>query len=173
MIEYNIFFDIWGKQEAHQYNNFLGCINISADKSKNLPSTTRIKDGIIMDDPIMIEIIQKIRNLFTIADVNKTITWKDKKDTKDKDKKDTNIVEHDKQFDLAEALQKAPYNYEIKKEHHDHLICTKCGKIVEFNNPAIEKMQEKVSSEYNFRLTTHVMTLFGECLDDKCQENKD
>jgi len=81
------------------------------------------------------------------------------------------------QLELAGLIEKNQFNktqsnYEIKKEHHDHLICTKCGKIVEFNNPDIEKMQEKVSSDYNFRLTTHVMTLFGECLDDKCQENK-
>ena len=40
--------------------------------------------------------------------------------------------------------------YEIKKQHHDHLICIKCGKIIEFINDDLEKLQEKISNNYKF-----------------------
>ena len=61
------------------------------------------------------------------------------------------------QLEVAGLIEKNQFNnsqsnYELKKAHHDHLICTKCGKIVEFNNPDIEKMQEKISLDYNFKL---------------------
>ncbi len=81
------------------------------------------------------------------------------------------------QLEVAGLIEKNQFNksqsnYELKKAHHDHLICTKCGKIIEFNNPDIEKMQEKISTNFNFKLKTHVMTLFGECTNGKCENNK-
>ncbi len=51
------------------------------------------------------------------------------------------------------------------KEHHDHLICTKCNKIVEFVNEKIEKEQEKIAKENNFKLLNHTMYLYGICED--------
>jgi Fur family ferric uptake transcriptional regulator len=79
------------------------------------------------------------------------------------------------QLELAGLIQKNQFNdnqssYEIKKQHHDHLICTKCGKIIEFMNNDLELLQEKISDEYQFRLDSHVMTLFGVCRDGNCQE---
>ena len=81
------------------------------------------------------------------------------------------------QLELAGLIQKNQFSdnqssYEIKKQHHDHLICTKCGKIIEFMNDDLEQLQEKISKDYNFRLNSHVMTLFGECSDDKCTGKK-
>ena len=79
------------------------------------------------------------------------------------------------QLELAGLIQKNQFNdnqsnYEIKKQHHDHLICTKCGKIIEFMNNDLELLQEKISEKYQFRLDSHVMTLFGVCRDGNCQE---
>ena len=79
------------------------------------------------------------------------------------------------QLELAGLIQKNQFSdnqssYEIKKQHHDHLICTKCGKIIEFMNNDLELLQEKISDEYQFRLDSHVMTLFGVCRDGNCQE---
>ena len=62
--------------------------------------------------------------------------------------------------------------YEIKKRHHDHLICNVCGKIVEFTDDGLEELQEKISKRYNFVLDTHVMTLFGTCTNGECNSNK-
>jgi Fur family ferric uptake transcriptional regulator len=79
------------------------------------------------------------------------------------------------QLELAGLIQKNQFSdnqssYEIKKQHHDHLICTKCGKIIEFVNDDLEMLQEKISDKYQFRLDSHVMTLFGVCRDGNCEE---
>jgi Fur family transcriptional regulator, ferric uptake regulator len=50
-------------------------------------------------------------------------------------------------------------------EHHDHLICTRCGKIVEFFNEQIESLQDGVASKYGFEVTHHRMELYGLCPD--------
>ena len=50
-------------------------------------------------------------------------------------------------------------------EHHDHLICTKCGKIVEFFNEEIEVLQDAVAAEHGFAVTNHRMELYGLCGD--------
>jgi len=54
-----------------------------------------------------------------------------------------------------------------RKGHHDHMICVSCGKIIEFQCEDIEKLQEKVCSDYRFKLTFHDHRLFGSCKD--CQ----
>jgi len=62
-----------------------------------------------------------------------------------------------------------PARYEwITKNHHDHLTCIACGKIVEFENQKIESLQEIVASNYGFELTHHVLELYGKCPD--CQK---
>jgi Fur family ferric uptake transcriptional regulator len=50
-------------------------------------------------------------------------------------------------------------------EHHDHLICTKCGKIVEFFNEKIEVLQNAVAAEHGYQVTHHRMELYGLCRD--------
>ena len=49
------------------------------------------------------------------------------------------------------------------KPHHDHLICDRCGKIVEFENEEIERLQQKVAEANGFELTSHMMQLYGIC----------
>jgi Fur family ferric uptake transcriptional regulator len=56
------------------------------------------------------------------------------------------------------------------QEHHDHLSCVLCGKIVEFENAQIEKLQEKIAEDFGFKLTDHRMELFGECKD--CRKSR-
>lgn len=51
------------------------------------------------------------------------------------------------------------------KEHHDHLICTNCGKIIEFVDEDIEKLQEEVAKKKGFSITNHSMQLYGLCED--------
>ncbi|MBX7149069.1 transcriptional repressor [bacterium] len=51
----------------------------------------------------------------------------------------------------------------VSSHHHDHLICTKCNKIVEFENEEIEAMQEAIAKSHNFTLTHHKMELYGLC----------
>ncbi len=49
------------------------------------------------------------------------------------------------------------------KKHHDHLICTACGKIVEFVNDRIEALQEAVAAEHGFEVHRHRLELYGVC----------
>jgi len=55
--------------------------------------------------------------------------------------------------------------YELREalSHHDHLICTACGIIVEFEEPAIEELQEQVATRYDFVVTFHRHELYGLC----------
>ena len=59
------------------------------------------------------------------------------------------------------------YESSYKSVHHDHMVCTECGKILEFNHPLIEKYQEEVAMEKNFKITSHKLDLFGLCQDCK------
>ena len=54
-------------------------------------------------------------------------------------------------------------------EHHDHLICTACGSIVEFVDSRIEALQDKVAAEHGFEVEHHRMELYGIC--KKCRES--
>ena len=58
--------------------------------------------------------------------------------------------------------------YEIEHAHHDHLVCLKCGKIIEFESELIEDTQEKIAVEYGFKVLRHRHELYGHCLS--CQE---
>lgn len=56
-------------------------------------------------------------------------------------------------------------------DHHDHLTCTLCGHIVEFENEKIEELQKKIAKRFGFVLTDHRMELYGECVDrSSCQK---
>ena len=48
-------------------------------------------------------------------------------------------------------------------EHHDHLVCTRCGTIVEFENETIEKLQSEVAAQHGFTIMNHKLELYGFC----------
>ena len=53
--------------------------------------------------------------------------------------------------------------YEGVGHHHDHLICTQCGTIVEFENDRIEALQDRVARQHGFKVNSHKMELYGLC----------
>ncbi len=53
-------------------------------------------------------------------------------------------------------------------EHHDHLICINCGRIIEFSQEEIEKLQELVASHYNFKIVKHRLEIYGYC--ERCRK---
>ena len=59
------------------------------------------------------------------------------------------------------------YEHANEGEHHDHLVCTSCGAIMEFHNDAIEAIQVEVAASYGFTITHHKMELYGFCT--KCR----
>jgi Fur family ferric uptake transcriptional regulator len=63
--------------------------------------------------------------------------------------------------------------YELADEasaHHDHLICLSCGKIIEFEEPRIEELQEEIAAKYGFAITSHKHEMYGDCAE--CIETK-
>ncbi len=49
------------------------------------------------------------------------------------------------------------------RKHHDHLICIRCGNIIEFENEAIETLQDSEAKKQNFKIVYHSLKLFGFC----------
>lgn len=59
------------------------------------------------------------------------------------------------------------------EDHHDHLICTDCGKIFEFHNQQIEKLQESIAAKCGLMITNHSHTIYGHCQREHCPERGD
>jgi Fur family ferric uptake transcriptional regulator len=57
------------------------------------------------------------------------------------------------------------YEHNYKHPHHDHLICTECGKTIEFFSADMEALQDQIAAKYKFELTHHTMRMFGFCSD--------
>ena len=65
------------------------------------------------------------------------------------------------EMDFGDGQKRYESSYE--SVHHDHMVCTECGKIIEFNHPLIEKYQEEVAEQNSFKLPSHKLDLFGHC----------
>lgn len=57
-----------------------------------------------------------------------------------------------------------------EEHHHDHIICERCGRIIEFMHAQLEQLQEKVAREYGFVATNHKMEIYGIC--QECREGR-
>ncbi len=81
------------------------------------------------------------------------------------------------QFDDAGILNRHHFEggksvFEIShKAHHDHLVCLKCGKVIEFEDEIIEQRQELMAKQHNMKLTHHSLYLYGECTDGNCDNS--
>lgn len=67
-------------------------------------------------------------------------------------------------LDVGDGIKRYELNLAL---HHDHLICVKCHKIVEFFDEELEELQKTIANKNSFMLKSHVVTLYGYCLD--CQ----
>ena len=77
------------------------------------------------------------------------------------------LVQHGFARKLNLGDGRARYETKIDSPHHDHMICNNCGKIIEFVNHEIEKMQEEIAKHHQFKLQQHIHQLFGICKE--CQ----
>ena len=59
--------------------------------------------------------------------------------------------------------KKVRYEHGYGHKHHDHLICTRCGKSLEVLDDRIERLQEKLCKKYKFTLEHHRLEIFGIC----------
>ncbi|MCX7875707.1 MAG: transcriptional repressor [Melioribacteraceae bacterium] len=67
---------------------------------------------------------------------------------------------------------KTRYESNIGKVSHDHLICTNCGAIKEFEEPRIQKIVEEISKDLGFLPNGYSFNIFGKCININCKRNK-
>ncbi len=69
-------------------------------------------------------------------------------------------IAHERQFGDGQTRFEVA---DLDNDHHDHLICTICGHIFEFEDDEIERRQAEVAADRGLRITSHRMNLWGEC----------
>jgi Fur family transcriptional regulator, ferric uptake regulator len=82
------------------------------------------------------------------------------------------------QFDAAGIVTR--HNFESgrsvfelsQQQHHDHLICLSCGKVMEFQDDLIKKRQFDIAQQHDICLTNHSLYLYGHCTKIDCQQNQ-
>jgi Fur family ferric uptake transcriptional regulator len=65
------------------------------------------------------------------------------------------------EIDFGDGVLRFEHKY--GHEHHDHLICTRCGKFIEVVKPKIEKLQDVLAKEHGFLPAKHKLEIFGTC----------
>jgi Fur family ferric uptake transcriptional regulator len=55
------------------------------------------------------------------------------------------------------------YEHVSAGEHHDHLVCTGCNSIIEFEDETIEKLQNEIAARHGFQIKNHKMEIYGLC----------
>jgi len=78
------------------------------------------------------------------------------------------------QFEQAGILERHHFEtgkavFEINEgKHHDHLVCLQCGKVEEFYDPEIERLQNQVAEQRGFRVRDHALYLYVDCQRQDC-----
>src|ERR671927_1173052 len=55
------------------------------------------------------------------------------------------------------------YEHNYKHQHHDHMICTECGKTIEFFSAELEAIQDAIAAKHRFQITQHLLRIIGVC----------
>jgi Fur family ferric uptake transcriptional regulator len=72
-----------------------------------------------------------------------------------------------REVDFGDSLRRFEHKYQ--RRHHHHLVCIKCGRIIEVRSNRIEGLQKKLAKQHDFTSTRDTMKIFGVC--SKCQRN--
>ena len=62
------------------------------------------------------------------------------------------------------------YERASEGNHHDHLICLDCGKIIEFEDKTLETLQDEIAQRHRFKISHHRLELYGRC--EECNRKK-
>ncbi|MGH8460627.1 MAG: ferric iron uptake transcriptional regulator [Stenotrophobium sp.] len=63
--------------------------------------------------------------------------------------------------------------FELERgDHHDHMVCSQCGHVNEFEDAVIERRQHEKARELGFRLRDHSLIMYGECVRENCPHLK-
>lgn len=68
------------------------------------------------------------------------------------------VIKHN--FDNDQAV------FELESgQHHDHMVCLRCNKVIEFSDETIEQRQKEIAAKHGFKLTHHSLTMHGICAE--------
>jgi Fur family transcriptional regulator, ferric uptake regulator len=76
-----------------------------------------------------------------------------------------------RRYDLGD--RSSLYEAAVGKRHHEHLICLRCGAIIEFVQERIERLQDEVCRRHRFRPESHSLQIFGVCGSCAAREGTD
>lgn len=80
------------------------------------------------------------------------------------------------QFEAAGLVNRLHFEggqavFELNRgSHHDHMVCSRTGRVVEFYDEIIEKRQQEIARQHGFRLRDHSLILYGEFIEDEPKE---
>jgi Fur family ferric uptake transcriptional regulator len=57
------------------------------------------------------------------------------------------------------------YEHNYKHQHHDHMICSECGRIIEFFSAELEAIQDAMAAKHRFEVTQHLLRIIGLCAE--------
>jgi Fur family ferric uptake transcriptional regulator len=60
---------------------------------------------------------------------------------------------------------RAHYEHNYKHQHHDHMICTECGRIIEFYSAELEAIQDAMAAKHRFEVSQHLLRILGTCAE--------
>lgn len=142
------------KERITEYilNNFKSAGSKITNQRKKIILEVLRKGGHLSADELYNLIRKKTKNI-GYATVYRTL----------KIMKDTGIIR-------AREFGDGRARFEIELSHHDHMICIKCKKVIEFECKEIERYQEEVSSKSNFKMITHKLEIYGLC--SNCRNEK-
>jgi len=63
------------------------------------------------------------------------------------------------------------YEHVVEGEHHDHLVCTGCNAVIEFENETIEKLQDDIAMRHGFFIKSHKLEIYGLCAQCRAAMN--
>ena len=73
------------------------------------------------------------------------------------------------EVDFGDGVRR--FEYKFHRQHHHHLICIKCGRVIEVTSNQLESVQKKLAKQHNFAPTRDTMKIFGLC--SKCKNKQE
>ena len=123
-------------------------LKLTGPRKRVVQKLLSVKGHVAADD--LIELLRKDKTPVSKATVYRTLALVSQSGL---------IDGHD--FDKGKRL----YEPMVGRAHHDHLYCISCGKVIEFEEEAIERLQEMVTSRHRFTAVYHSHKIFGYCSD--------
>jgi Fur family ferric uptake transcriptional regulator len=80
------------------------------------------------------------------------------------------LVESELIRETLRCQGKVSYEHVFGHKHHDHMVCIGCGKVIEFRDERIEKLQDALCKKYSFQPKEHRLGIRGYC--KKCRDKR-